>query len=87
MGHGGMHGHHGQPGAHLVPGYAMQGHGSHPHYGAAAYPPQQAPAAWPYIGPYYPNPQIPPGWKKVSLEWDDGYWYLDFKSKKRPKHH
>ena len=28
----------------------------------------------PYIGPFYPYPQVPLGWRKVQLEWDDsGY--------------
>ena len=32
-----------------------------------------------YIGPFYPYPQVPLGWRKVTLEWDDGWWFLDFK--------
>ena len=43
------------------------------------YPKQYSPTAWPYIGPFYPYPQVPLGWRKVSLEWDDGWWMLDFK--------
>ena len=27
----------------------------------------------------YPYPQVPLGWRKVTLEWDDGWWPLDFK--------
>jgi hypothetical protein len=45
------------------------------------YPTQYSPSAWPYIGPFYPYPQVPLGWRKVTLEWDDGWWFLDFKSK------
>ena len=30
------------------------------------------------LGPYYPYPQVPDGWRKVTLEWSDGYWQLDF---------
>ena len=40
---------------------------------------QYSPTAWPYIGPFYPYPQVPLGWRKVTLEWDDGWWFLDFK--------
>jgi len=39
---------------------------------------QYSPTAWPYIGPFYPYPQVPLGWRKVCLEWDDGWWFLDF---------
>ncbi|MGI9517173.1 MAG: hypothetical protein ACR2NP_09015 [Pirellulaceae bacterium] len=28
--------------------------------------------------PFYPYPQVPLGWRKATLEWDDGWWYLDF---------
>jgi hypothetical protein len=42
------------------------------------YPKQYSPTAWPYIGPFYPYPQVPLGWRKVTLEWDDGWWFLDF---------
>jgi hypothetical protein len=31
--------------------------------------------SWPFIGPCYPFPQIPLGWRKVSLTWEDGYWW------------
>ena len=28
--------------------------------------------------PFYPYPQVPLGWRRAILEWDDGWWYLDF---------
>ncbi|MFA8019860.1 hypothetical protein [Bremerella cremea] len=84
QGHHGMFQHHHQSN---LPGYAQPNYGGNPNFGAMNYPPQQAPAVWPYTGSYYPYPQIPPGWKKVALEWDDGYWYLDFMSNKKAKHH
>lgn len=31
--------------------------------------------AFPYIGPMYPFPKVPPGWRSVSLTWQDGYWW------------
>lgn len=64
-----------------MPGYAWPSYASYPNYGAVTYPKQYSPAAWPYIGPFYPYPQVPLGWRKVMLEWDDGWWWLDFKSK------
>jgi hypothetical protein len=30
-------------------------------------------------GAFIPYPQVPLGWRKVSLEWDDGWWPLDMK--------
>lgn len=64
-----------------VPGYAWPSYAAAPNYGAVAYPQQYSATAWPYIGPFYPYPQVPLGWRKVSLEWDDGWWFLDFTKK------
>ena len=64
-----------------LPSYAWPSYAAHPNYAAVTYPKQYSPAAWPYIGPFYPYPQVPLGWRKVALEWDDGLWYLDFTSK------
>jgi osmotically-inducible protein OsmY len=61
-----------------LPNYAWPGYSAHPNYAALTYPQQYSPSAWPYIGPFYPYPQVPLGWRKVSLEWDDGWWMLDF---------
>ncbi len=66
-----------------LPGYAWPGYAASPNYGAVSYPQQYSPSAWPYIGPFYPYPQVPLGWRKVALEWDDGWWYLDFNDKPR----
>ena len=61
-----------------LPNYAWPSYAPHPNYGAVTYPKTYSPSAWPYIGPFYPYPQVPLGWRKVTLEWDDGWWYLDF---------
>jgi len=61
-----------------LPGYAWPGYAANPNYGALTYPKQYSASAWPYIGPFYPYPQVPLGWRKVTLEWDDGFWQLDF---------
>jgi hypothetical protein len=61
-----------------MPGYAWPTYASYPNYAALTYPKQYSPTAWPYIGPFYPYPQVPLAWRKVSLEWDDGWWFLDF---------
>jgi hypothetical protein len=61
-----------------MPSYAWPSYAAHPNYAALSYPQQYSPSAWPYIGPFYPYPQVPLGWRKVTLEWDDGWWFLDF---------
>jgi len=64
-----------------MPGYAWPSYAAYPNYAAVTYPKQYSASAWPYIGPFYPYPQVPLGWRRVALEWDDGLWYLDFTSK------
>jgi osmotically-inducible protein OsmY len=64
-----------------MPAYAWPSYAAYPNYAAVTYPRQYSPTAWPYIGPFYPYPQVPLGWRKVTMEWDDGWWWLDFKSK------
>ncbi len=61
-----------------LPNYAWPSYATYPNYAAVTYPTQYSATAWPYIGPFYPYPQVPLGWRKVSLEWDDGWWFLDF---------
>jgi hypothetical protein len=61
-----------------MPNYAWPSYAAHPNYAGLTYPRQYSPTAWPYIGPFYPYPQVPLGWRKVTLEWDDGWWFLDF---------
>ena len=70
-----------------MPNYAWPSYAAHPNYGAVQYPTQYSPTAWPYIGPFYPYPQVPLGWRRVSLEWDDGWWWLDFDERHYHSHH
>ncbi len=65
-----------------MPSYSWPSYAAYPNYAAVTYPKQYSASAWPYIGPFYPYPQVPLGWRKVTLEWDDGLWYLDFSSKR-----
>jgi hypothetical protein len=62
-----------------MPNYSWPSYAAYPNYAAVTYPKQHSATAWPYIGPFYPYPQVPLGWRKVTLEWDDGWWMLDFK--------
>lgn len=70
-----------------MPNYAWPSYAAYPNYAALQYPTQYSPTAWPYIGPFYPYPQVPLGWRRVSLEWDDGWWWLDFDDDHYSKHH
>jgi osmotically-inducible protein OsmY len=70
-----------------MPNYAWPSYAANPNYAALQYPTQYSPTAWPYIGPFYPYPQVPLGWRRVSLEWDDGWWFLDFDERHVHSHH
>jgi hypothetical protein len=75
-----------QAGHHLynqpnMPQYAWPSYAPYDNSAAVTYPSQYDASAWPYIGPYYPYPQVPLGWRKSTLEWDDGNWSLKFDSK------
>lgn len=62
-----------------LPQSAWPAYASYPNFAAVTYPKQYSASAWPYIGPFHPYPQVPLGWRKVQLEWDDGYWQLNFR--------
>ncbi len=65
-----------------LPAHAWPSYAQYPNSAAVSYPTQYSASAWPYIGPFYPYPQVPLGWREVSLEWDDGYWQLNFNKEK-----
>lgn len=64
-----------------LPQYAWPTYAPYDNSAAVTYPSMYDASAWPYIGPYYPYPQVPLGWRQSTLEWDDGYWSLKFDSK------
>jgi osmotically-inducible protein OsmY len=64
-----------------VPEYAWPSYAAYDNTAAIAYPSQYDASAFPYIGPYYPYPQVPLGWRKSTLEWKDGSWNLKFSSR------
>ena len=61
-----------------LPDHAWPAYASYPNYAQVSYPRMYSPKAWPYIGPFYPYPQAPLGWRKVTLENHNGWWWLDF---------
>jgi hypothetical protein len=65
-----------QPG---FPNYAWPSYAPYPNFSAVGYPTAYPWQAWPNIGPFYPYPEVPLDWRAVTLRWDDGIWWLDFK--------
>ena len=61
-----------------LPHHAWPSYANYPNYAQVSYPRNYSPAAWPYIGPFYPYPQVPLGWRRVTLEHSNGWWWLDF---------
>jgi BON domain len=61
------------------PNYAWPSYAPHPNFSAVGYPTAYPWQAWPNIAPPYPYPEVPLDWRAVTLRWDDGIWWLDFK--------
>jgi hypothetical protein len=74
----------GQPGGAMMndlnppkmPPYAWPTYAPYNNYSRVAYPSHYPYNAWPFIGPFYPFPKVPLGWRSVTLEWQDGHWYM-----------
>ena len=64
-----------------VPEYAWPTYAQNDNYAAVTYPSQYDASAFPYIGPFYPYPQVPLNWRQSTLEWKDGNWNLRFSTK------
>jgi hypothetical protein len=61
------------------PNYAWPSYAPYPNFSAVGYPTAYPWQAWPNIGPVHPYPEVPLDWRAVTLRWDDGIWWLDFK--------
>jgi hypothetical protein len=66
-----------------MPPYAWPTYAPYNNYSRVAYPTAYPYNAWPFIGPIYPFPKVPLGWRAIKLEWEDGYWWY---SKLMTKH-
>jgi osmotically-inducible protein OsmY len=64
-----------------VPEHAWPAYAPYDNYAQVSYPSSYDASAWPYIGPFYPYPQVPMEWRSAQLEWDDGHWQLKFHSR------
>jgi hypothetical protein len=58
-----------------LPPYAWPTYAPYNNVSRVAYPQNYPYNAWPFIGPFYPFPKVPLGWRSVTLEWQDGHWY------------
>ena len=59
-----------------MPGYAWPSYAPYPNMSRVAYPSAYPYNAFPYIGPYYPFPKVPLGWRSATLSWEDGHWWM-----------
>jgi hypothetical protein len=70
----------GMPGAQMqpppLPPNAWPTYAPYNNYSRVAYPNVYPGNALPNIGPIYPFPKAPLGWRTVTLTFDDGHWYL-----------
>jgi hypothetical protein len=73
-------GQHGAPAHDLspprLPPYAWPTYAPYNNFSRVAYPQLYPYNAWPFVGPFYPFPKVPLGWRSVTLEWQDGHWWL-----------
>jgi hypothetical protein len=59
-----------------MPPYAWPTYAPYNNYSRVAYPLAYPYNSFPFIGPIYPFPKVPLGWRSVRLEWDDGFWWF-----------
>lgn len=58
-----------------MPPYAWPTFAPYNNYSRVAYPQCYPANAFPFIGPAYPFPKVPLGWRSVKLQWQDGHWW------------
>jgi hypothetical protein len=63
-----------------MPPYAWPTYAPYNNYSRVGYPTLYPYQAFPFIGPMYPFPKIPLGWRAVTLQWQDGYWWYGRKA-------
>ena len=59
-----------------MPPYAWPTYAPYNNYSRVAYPQAYPYNAFPFIGPFYPFPKVPLGWRSVTLKWEDGHWWF-----------
>jgi hypothetical protein len=58
-----------------MPPYAWPTYAPYNNYSRVAYPQLYPYQSWPFIGPMYPFPKVPLGWRSIQLKWMDGHWW------------
>jgi hypothetical protein len=58
-----------------LPPYSWPTYAPYNNFSRVGYPEAYPYNAFPFIGPYYPFPKVPLGWRSVRLEWEDGHWW------------
>jgi hypothetical protein len=66
-----------------LPPYAWPTYAPYNNYSRVAHPLHYSGSQWPFIGPMYPYPKVPLGWRRVTLEWQDGSWWYGRESNGR----
>lgn len=66
-----------------MPPYAWPTFAPYNNFSRVAYPQAYPDHAFGAIGPVYPFPKVPLGWRKVTLEFNDGHWWLQTHGQKR----
>ncbi|MGL4419702.1 MAG: BON domain-containing protein [Gemmataceae bacterium] len=66
----------GDMGAPPLPPHAWPTYAPYNNVSRVAYPTAYPHNAFPFIGPFYPFPKVPLGWRSVQLQWEDGHWWL-----------
>ena len=63
-------------GAPPLPNHAWPTYAPYPNMSRVAYPTAYPTNAFPFIGPFYPFPKVPLGWRSVTMSYEDGHWWL-----------
>ena len=63
-----------------MPPYAWPTFAPYNNYSRVAYPTLHKHDAFPFIGPIHPFPKVPLGWRAVTLQWQDGFWWYGRKA-------
>ena len=58
-----------------LPPYAWPTYAPHNNVSRVGYPTAYPYNAFPFIGPFYPFPKVPLGWRSVQMTWEDGHWW------------
>jgi hypothetical protein len=62
----------------FMPNFSWPASAPYPNYSAVQYPRSYSKKAFPHIGPFHPYPEPPLDWRKVTLRYLGGHWFLKF---------